>query len=102
VIPLQDALNKTNADRLVAAEFMALPQRYMIGIEPTIDPDTGRPVPMFVPGADRVWQTANPDAKFGQFDAAELSQLREEATDLAAGDRSCQRRSAALPDAPDR
>lgn len=81
IIPLQDALNKTNADRLVAAEFMALPQRYAIGIEPTIDPDTGRPVPMFVPGADRIWQAGNPDAKFGQFDAAELSQLRDEASD---------------------
>lgn len=81
ILPLQDALNKTNADRLVAAEFMALPQRYMIGIEPTIDPDTGRPIPMFVPGADRIWQTGAPDAKFGQFDAAELSQLREESAD---------------------
>jgi hypothetical protein len=81
IIPLQDALNKTNADRLVAAEFMALPQRFMIGIEPTIDPDTGRPIPMFTPGADRVWQTGNEGAKFGQFEAAELSQLREESTD---------------------
>ena len=81
IVPLQDALNKTNADRLVAAEFQALPQRYMIGVEPDIDPDTGRPRPMFVPGADRVWQVGAPDAKFGQFDAAELSQLREEATD---------------------
>ncbi len=77
VIPLQDALNKAIADMLVAMEFVALPQRWATGLETDIDETTGKPKPLFVPGADRVWATAGTETRFGQFEAANLSQFLE-------------------------
>lgn len=75
VIPLQDGLNKSVADMLVAMEFTAFPQRYVTGVETEIDPDTGRPRALFVPGADRIWSVGAPDAAFGQFSQADLTQF---------------------------
>lgn len=75
VIPLQDALNKTVADTLVGMEFMALPQRWATGLETPTDELTGKPKALFIPGADRVWASAGENTKFGQFDAANISQL---------------------------
>ena len=72
VVPLQDALNKSVADMLVAGEYMALPQRYATGLEVEIDPDTGKPKPLFIPGTDRVWATEGEGVRFGQFEAADL------------------------------
>jgi len=73
VIPLQDALNKAIADMLVAMEFHAYPQRWMVGVEVERHPETGKPLdPPFKPGADRIWSLGNPDARFGQFDPASL------------------------------
>ena len=74
IIPLQDALNKTIADQLIAQEFQAFPQRYAVGLEVEIDPVTGRAKPPFEPGADRLWVAANENIKFGQFDPANLEQ----------------------------
>ncbi len=75
VVALQDALNKSVADMLVAMEFVALPQRWVTGIEVDIDETTGLPRAPFVPGADRIWTVGAPDARFGQFDAANLTQF---------------------------
>jgi hypothetical protein len=75
VIPLQDGLNKSVTDMLVAMEFVALPQRWVTGLEVDLDETTGRPAAPFVPGADRVWSVAAPDARFGQFDQANLGQF---------------------------
>ncbi len=75
VVPLQDALNKSIADMLVAMEYVALPQRWATGLEVEIDEATGRPKAPFVPGADRVWAVGAPDARFGQFDPANLVQF---------------------------
>lgn len=77
VIPLQDALNKTIADMLVGSEFAALPQRYAIGVEEKRDPSTGRKLPMFRAGVDRLWHVSNSQAQFGQFPAADLSKFLE-------------------------
>lgn len=75
VVPLQDALNKTIADMLVGSEFAALPQRWAIGVDEQRDPATGRKMPMFRSGIDRLWRAGNKDAKFGQFDAADLEKF---------------------------
>jgi hypothetical protein len=74
IIPLQDALNKTIADQLIAQEFQAFPQRWVVGLEVETDPVTGKARPPFEPGADRLWAAANENIKFGQFDAANLEQ----------------------------
>lgn len=75
VIPLQDCLNKSTCDMMVAGEFVAFPQRWATGLQIDIDEDSGRPRnPPFTPGVDRIW-TAAGDVKFGQFTAGEMSQF---------------------------
>lgn len=74
VVPLQDALNKTIADLLVSGEFVALPQRVLIGVEKEIDPVTGAERPI-TPGADRVWRITNPNGKVEEFAAADLTKF---------------------------
>lgn len=72
VLPLQDMVNKTVADMLVASEFVAMPQRYVAGLDIVRDPKTEQPLPPF-PITSRLWQSENPEAKFGQFPSANLS-----------------------------
>jgi hypothetical protein len=74
LIPLQDALNKSVIDLLVAMEYASFPQRWITGIEFDVDPATNQPIQPFAPGIDRVWTTTNGEASFGQFDAANLQQ----------------------------
>lgn len=71
-IPIQDALNKTVADSLVAGEFMAYPQRWATGLEPPTDELTGAQKELFKAGLDRLWFTNSETVKFGQFDPANL------------------------------
>jgi Phage portal protein, SPP1 Gp6-like len=75
VIPLQDALNKSIIDMLVGSETHALPQRWVTGLDLEVDPTTGKVKAPFTAGVDKVWAIESPDAKFGQFDAADLAQL---------------------------
>lgn len=74
VLPLQDALNKSVADMLVTMEFQAIPQRYVVGYTPEYGPD-GKPIVPFAPGSDRIWGVQDPQARFGQFDPANLTQF---------------------------
>jgi hypothetical protein len=74
VIPLQDAVNKLIADLLTASEFAAYPQRTVTGWEPDQDSATGATVaPSWRGGPGQVWWAADPEAKFNQFQAADLS-----------------------------
>lgn len=75
VIPIQRALNKTIVDMLVGSEYQALPQRYALGIEVAIDPETGKMKPLFQTDTSRLWFSSNPDVKFGQFDGANIAQF---------------------------
>ena len=72
VIPLQDALNKTVADMLIAGEFQAIPQRLVIGYAPEEFDEAGNPKPPWKPGSDRIFTIANEQAKAMQFEAANL------------------------------
>ncbi|MET0646390.1 MAG: phage portal protein [Pyrinomonadaceae bacterium] len=71
---LQDALNKAVLDKMVAMEFAAFPQRYAIGLEVETDPVTGRPINPFQ-GVERWVTVGNDNAKFGQFEGANLEQF---------------------------
>ncbi|MEU5577788.1 phage portal protein [Streptomyces huasconensis] len=71
VIPIQDAVNKTVADALVASEYAAWPQRYVTGLEIQED-EQGRPVEPYKVAVDKLLQAESPDVKFGQFEAADL------------------------------
>jgi hypothetical protein len=76
VYPLQDALNKSICDLLVGAEYHALPQRYATGIEIDYD-DDGKPKAPFLSDTQRLWYSGKEGVDFGQFNAADLSQLIE-------------------------
>lgn len=73
-MPVQDALNKSVLDMLVAMEFAAFRQRWATGIEVEYD-DDNKPVSPFIPGADRLWMSESELAKFGSFDSADLEQF---------------------------
>jgi hypothetical protein len=53
-IPVNDALNKTIIDMLVASEFVAFPQRVIIGAELPTD-ENGQPIEAFKAGVNRYW-----------------------------------------------
>lgn len=72
VVPLQDALNKSVADMLVAGEFQAIPQRVVIGWTPTEFDANGDPKPPWKSGADRILTLANENAKVAEWAAANL------------------------------
>jgi hypothetical protein len=78
----QDAVNKYRCDALIASEFAAFPQRYLLNYEPELDEDTGRAREPFRAAIDRLWTVPPPDPElgpsapqpsFGQFAAADLA-----------------------------
>lgn len=73
-IPIQDGLNKSVLDMLVAMEFAAFRQRWAAGIEVEIDQE-GNAVAPFRAGVEHLWIAGDPNAKFGDFAAAELDQF---------------------------
>lgn len=84
IIPIQNALNKSVCDMLVAMEFVAYPQRWATGLQVEVDEDSGKPKnPPFSPGVDRVW-TAAGEVKFGEFSAADLRGFLEVQADFRA------------------
>jgi hypothetical protein len=74
-IPVQDGLNKSVLDMLVAMEYSSFRQRWAAGIELQEDEQTGAAIEPFKSGVDRLWTTQNPDARFGDFQAADLNQF---------------------------
>ena len=74
-IPIQDGLNKSILDMLVAMEFSAFRQRWAAGIEVEIDEATGKAISPFKSGADRLWIHSSPQTTFGEFNATDLEQF---------------------------
>jgi hypothetical protein len=78
VLPLQDALNKTLMDMLVAMEFAAFPQRVLIGVQGSDDPEEAleedRQLAAFVAGLQRIMTLEDPNAKIGEFSAVNIAQ----------------------------
>jgi hypothetical protein len=74
VIAIQDAINTLAINELVASETAAFPQKWATGIEIPLDPETGKPAEPWKPDIERILSTPVPDAKFGQFSAADLEQ----------------------------
>ncbi len=78
VIPLQNAVNKLFADLIIGSEFASFRQRWLTGYQGDQDPRTNqRRPPEFKPGAGTVWWLQDPNARFGSFDASDISQLVE-------------------------
>lgn len=74
VLSSQDAINKLTMDLLVASEFAAFRQRYLIGVAEPTNPETGQVIPDY-------WRQAleafliipDKEAKVGTIDATDLS-----------------------------
>jgi Phage portal protein, SPP1 Gp6-like len=74
VIPVQDAVNKTIADMLVASEFGAAPQRWATGMSVPTNPATGQPLPDLFPNlVSRLWTSKSDKTNFGQFPQTDLA-----------------------------
>lgn len=76
VIPLQNALNKLIADLMVAAEAGAFPARWGSGIDLPKDPVTGQEIDdpeLWRLAVNKMLRASNPQARFGNFEAADLS-----------------------------
>lgn len=74
VISVQDAVNKTIADMLVASEFGAAPQRWATGLSVPVNPVTQQPLADAFPNlVSRLWTSKSKDTTFGQFPQTDLS-----------------------------
>jgi hypothetical protein len=73
--PLQDALNKEFQSLLLTSEQYGAPWRYIAGMRPEVDEETGRPKPIdFKPWLDNILAIWGEGVAVGQFAAAELAQ----------------------------
>lgn len=88
LIPLQDRINQTSLNQLIAQHFTAHTVRWATGLTPSVqvdadgnpimDEETGLPVPAPItmdPGA--VWTLSNPDARVGQLPGTSTSDFLE-------------------------
>lgn len=73
-IPIQDGLNKSVLDMLVAMEFSAYRQRWAAGIEIEYDTE-GKAIAPFRSGVEHLWIAGDPNARFGDFESAKLDQF---------------------------
>jgi hypothetical protein len=75
VAPIQDALNKEFQSLLLTSEQYGIPWRYIAGLRPEFDQDTGKEKPInFKPLVDNILAVWGEGVSLGQFAAAELVQ----------------------------
>lgn len=74
-MPVQDGLNKSVLDMLVAMEVSAFRQRWVAGIEIKINEATGEEIAPFRSGVDKLWAATSPETRFGDFAATDLEQF---------------------------
>lgn len=72
VTDIQDRINKTLFDRLMAGEYASFRQRWATGLALSDDAD-GNPVEPFNPGVDRLWIAEDDNVEFGEFSATDLT-----------------------------
>lgn len=70
LIPLQDQINTTTFNILLAQQFAAYRQRWVSGMVP--DDEEGRPREPFRSGVDRLWVAEDADTKFGEFGQTQI------------------------------
>lgn len=72
ILNLQDVLNKSFVDMVVAMEGRAEPDRWATGIQVEYDQVTGHEKPLKATGNERMIRVGSKDAAFGQFTQADL------------------------------
>lgn len=70
IIGIQDAINKTVADMMVASEYVAFPQRYVTGLELPED-DQGNVKPPYALAVDKFLVAEDTGASFGTLAAGD-------------------------------
>jgi hypothetical protein len=70
LIPVQDQINATTFNLMMAEQYQAFKQRWVTGMAPS--DEAGRPKPPFQPGVDRVWAAEDPTSRFGEFNETHL------------------------------
>lgn len=73
IISTTDTINKLLCDMLVASEMAAYRQRWAAGLEIPTDPVTGEQIEPFRSAVNRLWVSEDPNTKFGDFAATDLS-----------------------------
>ncbi|MFG3476467.1 phage portal protein [Streptomyces sp. NPDC047980] len=71
VLDIQDRINKTLIDRMMAQEFAAFRQRWMTGYEVPTD-ESGQPIEPFKAAVDRLWVIEDENVKVGEFQATDI------------------------------
>lgn len=78
ILGLTDAAARALTNAQIATEVVALPQKFAAGMSQADfkDPKTGEALTAWETYIGSVWATANKDAKFGQFTAADLTNFK--------------------------
>ena len=84
VIPLVDAAARSLTNMQVAAETIAIPKRWVVGMSKGDFVDAaGAPIPVWQSYMGAIWANGDKDAKVGQFDGADLSNFHKTVEHLA-------------------
>jgi hypothetical protein len=73
VTPVQDRINTEVLDRMVVSTMQAYRQRWATGVD--LSDENGNPQGGFDPGADMLWNVTDEQARFGEFQPADLTQM---------------------------
>lgn len=73
VLPMQDGVNKTLADMVVAMEFAAFPQRVLLGVDPPTAEEQAI-FDRFMTGVDRILTLSDTDSRIAEFSAVNIAQ----------------------------
>jgi hypothetical protein len=65
IMPIQDQINFSTFNLMMAEQFQAFRQRWITGMAPS--DESGREPAPFRPGVDRVWAAEDPATRFGDF-----------------------------------
>lgn len=86
VIGMTDAIARIITNMQIAAEAKATPHRWAAGLsrDDFVDSKTGKPIPAWEAYLTAIMVTGNKDAKFGTFDAAELSNFHNTVNEMLA------------------
>ena len=76
LLPTQERINETLADRMMAQKYAAFRQRWATGLVIPED-DDGQPVEPFNSAVDRLWIAEDSDVRFGEFTDTPLAPYLE-------------------------
>lgn len=75
VVGLQDGLNNSIINRVLGEEWVSFRQKWAVGLEVEEDPVTGAKVAPFQGGMSKLWVAEDPNVKFGDFEASDMTQF---------------------------